>query len=209
MDQYIKALVMYNINVVNHTSTITLWDLILQIFDDTNSGDTTAFLLSLTTPGVDAVNDPGCVTLLHTVSQYDLRDGRVETAWYGNGFTYYGDISHEIMAIVDLKTSYTYQSTTTYIPMEAVLDSTLSADVIHTLLGQYLQTYGDAEAAKVQNIVFAPTQFVKLLLDSDLYPVQVWDRLCGSIFTVGLANSCKPLLYWMRILMFHSAPHAL
>ena len=100
-DRYVEVLGTYNIDMVNHTATITPKDLGIQIFDATTKRDPTMFILWLATPGVDASNKPGRVKILHTVLQYALKSGRVATALYGKGFNYCRDVHHNIVAITD------------------------------------------------------------------------------------------------------------
>ena len=70
---YVKAVGTYNINVMKHTTAITLQDLNLQLFASTKSGYPTELLLWLVTPSIDAANDPGQMMILHTASQYNCR----------------------------------------------------------------------------------------------------------------------------------------
>ena len=44
-DQYVKALIPYKINVINHIASVTPWYLVIHIFSATNSRDPTSFLL--------------------------------------------------------------------------------------------------------------------------------------------------------------------
>ena len=57
----------------------------------------------------------------------------------------------------------------TYVPRDSALDAALSVNASVTFLGTYFCTDTDAKAVKVQNTLFLPPLFVRLLMESYLY----------------------------------------
>ena len=63
-----------------------------QVYSSTMSGDPTAFLLCHPTLGFDPGDDPGRLSLVHSISRYDARIGRPASPWDDKAFGTRGNV---------------------------------------------------------------------------------------------------------------------
>ena len=112
------------------------------------------------------------------------------------------------MAITDWQASYLHQGKINHLPTEADLDSALAADTSTTLLRHYAQTDADVNDVKVRNTVFFPP-LIGILLERELYHLQAWDCLRGTIVTAGLVTGYNPFLYCLQAALVCSGNHTL
>ena len=63
-----------------------------QVYSSTMSGEPTAFLLCHPTLGFESGDDPGRLSLVHSISRYDARIGRPAFPWDDEAFETQGDV---------------------------------------------------------------------------------------------------------------------
>ena len=91
---YAAILEPYCVDPLNTTVAPTPASVAQHIYTVIQQGDPTAFLLWHATPGLTVDRDPGRVSLLHLISHYAIRMGRLPCRWDDETFVNQGDVTY-------------------------------------------------------------------------------------------------------------------
>ena len=89
----------YSIDPMNAAAVQNPASVSQQIYTASQQIDPTAFLLWHATPGLAEDRDPGRISLLHFVSYYASRTGRLPCKWEDGAFANRGDVSYGTAAL--------------------------------------------------------------------------------------------------------------
>ena len=129
------------------------------------------------------------MNLLHTVSQYVYRTGRGNYSPCNlKVLPYCRDVLDRSIAILDYKDAYFQSGSTTHVHTKSALDVTPAVDPNITLIGPYFQSYTNSKSVKALQTVYAPPPFVNIVLEGDIYPVQMWACLLGAVTSSGIQS---------------------
>ena len=134
-----------------------------QIYAAIQQGDPTAFLLWHTMAGLAKDRDPGCVSLLHSISHNTSRMVCPARKWDDRTFTNRGDVSYGTapLAVGDL--THLHLSPAVYVPSAAAIDTSLARDPNVTLLVQNGAGDAGADIICYCKTVSVPAPYVGLL----------------------------------------------
>ena len=90
---YAAVLDPYRVDPLNAAAAPPPASVAQQIYATSQQGDPTASLLWHATPGLAADRDPGRIYLLHSVSHYACRMGRLPCRWDNETFANRGDVA--------------------------------------------------------------------------------------------------------------------
>ena len=169
---YEAVLDQYRIDPMKAAAAQTPASVSQQVYATIQQGDPTAFLLWHETPGLAEDWDPGCVSLLHSVSHCARRMGRPPCKWDDGTFANRGDVSYGTAPLAKWDTTYLQPAPDVHVPSAAAIDMSLSCDVNLTLLGPYRAGDAGVEIIRCRKTVYVPAPYVGLLLGADLTPVE-------------------------------------
>ena len=177
-----------------------------QIYTANQQRDPTAFLMWHLTPRIAENRDPGRISLLHFVSHYASRMGRLPCKWDG-AFATHGDESYGTMPLAVWDPTYLHLTPAVHVPSAAAIDMTLSGDANLTLLGPYGAGDSGVEIIRCRKTVYVPALYVGLMLGGYLTPVEAWNRLWVAIFDAVAEDACRPLIDWLHAAIVRSVPN--
>ena len=73
----------------------------------------------------------------------------------------------------------------------------MAADPDVNILGPFTSINTNVERLRIRKIFYLPAPFVGLFIEKDLTPMEVWTRLCRTIFDGGLEVDCSPIINWL------------
>ena len=205
--EYQAVLEPYLIDPMNVGAAQTPASVSLQIYASSHQGDPTAILLWHATPEIAKDCNPGCVSLLHSVSHYVSRMGCLSSQWDDRMFANRGDVSYGTPPLVVWDPTYLHLAPGVYVPSAAAIDTSLDGDPNVTLLGPYSAGDAGAEIIRCRKTFYVPAPYVGLLLSDDLIPVEVWNRLRGAIVYAAAEAACRPVINWLHAAIVRSGPN--
>ena len=146
----------YQIDPMNTAAAQTPARVSQQIYAASQQGDPTAFLLWHATPGLAEDQDPGHISLLHSVSYYVSRMGRPPCKWDDGTFANCGDMSYSTVPLAVWDPTYLHLAPAVYVPSAAAIDTSLAGDANITLLGPYGAGDAGAEIIRCCKTVYVP-----------------------------------------------------
>ena len=188
----------YRVEPMNAAAALTPARVSQKIYGASQQGDPTAFLLWHATPGITEDQDPGSVSLLHSVSHYASRMGRPHCRWDYRTFTNRGDVSYGTAPLVNWDPTYLNPALAVHVPSAAAISTSLAGDPNLTLLGTYGAGDVGIETIRCRNTVYVPAPYVGLLLSENQTPIEAWHRLRGAIVNAAVEEACRPLIDWLR-----------
>ena len=175
-----------------------------QIYAASQQGDPTAFLLWHVTPGLTVDQDPGRVSLLHSVSYYATRMGRPLCHWDNETFANRGNVAYGTAPLAQLDPAYLHLAPAVLAPSSAAIDTAIAGNPELRLLGPYGAGDAGVESIRCRNTVYVPALYVGLLLGSDLTPIEAWYRVRGAIADAAAEDACRPIIDWLRAALVRS-----
>ena len=127
----------YRVDPMIAAAALTPASVSQQIYAAIHQGDPTAFLLWHATPRLAEDQDPGQVSLLHSVSHYASRMGRPPSQWDDRTFANRGDVSYGTAPLENWDTTYLHLTPAVHVPSTADIDTYLAGNANLTLLGPY------------------------------------------------------------------------
>ena len=109
-----------------------------QVYSSTMSGDPTAFLLCHPTLGFDSVDDPGRLSLVHSISRYYAHIGRPASPWDDEAFGTRGNVVMGSVSCVRWLPAYMRQARTVVALTTGAMEIALAGDVDTPLFGPYM-----------------------------------------------------------------------
>ena len=188
----------YRIDPMNAAATQTPASVSQQIYTSSQLGDPTSFLLWHATPGLAEDRDPGRISLLHSVSYYASRMGRLPCKWDNGTIANHIDVSYGTAPLAVWDPTYLHLAPAVYVPSSAAIDTSLSGNTIITLLGPYGTGGAGVEIIRCLKTVYVPAPYVNLLMCAELTLVEAWNRLQGAIVDAAAEAACRPLINWLR-----------
>ena len=116
----------YQIDPMNAAAAQTPASVSQKICTTSQQGDPNAFLLWNTTPGLAEDWDPGCLSLLHSVSYYASWMRRPPYKWDDGTFENRGDVSYGTAPLVVWDPTYLHIAPVIYVLSAAAIDTSLS-----------------------------------------------------------------------------------
>ena len=117
--------------------------------------------------------NPGCIVLLHSISDFARRTGLPATEWDSKAFTAKGDVVVGTVALENWEPSYmNLLSHLVNVPSPAIIDTALAATSHPILLDLVADV--DARATEIQDLrtIYMTPLFVPILLARKLSPVE-------------------------------------
>ena len=148
-----------------------------KVYDASQKGDPTAFLMWHATPGISKDCNPGRVLLLHSVSYYASWMVRPARHWDNKTFENQGDVSYVTVPLAVWNPNYLHLAPYVYVPSAAVIDTSLAFNPTINLLGPYGAGDAGSEVIRCCKNVYVPDPYVGLLSGNSLIPVEAWNRL--------------------------------
>ena len=121
--------------------------------------------------------DPGRVSLLHSVSHYPSRMGRPPCQWDDGTFANRGDVSYGTAPLAKWDPTYLHLAPAVYVLSVAAIDTSLSGDANTTLLGPYRAGDAGVEIIRCRKTVYVPAPYIGLSLGANLTPIEAWHCL--------------------------------
>ena len=128
-DNFAAVMAPYALYPANATAAHEPAALAQQVYSSTMAGDPTAFLLCHPTLGFDSGDDPGRLSLVHSISRYDARISRPASPWDDEAFGTRGDIVMGLVSCVRWLPAYMRQTSTVVALTAGAMDSALAGDV--------------------------------------------------------------------------------
>ena len=150
------------------------------------------------TPRLAEDQDPGRVSLLHSVSHYASRMGRPLCRWDDKTFANRVDVSYGTAPLANWDPTYLYLALSVHVPSAVAIEVSLAGDLNLTLLGPYGAGDVGVETIRCLKIVYVPPPYVGLLLGANLTPIEAWHRLRGAIVDAAAEVACILLIDWLR-----------
>ena len=108
-----------------------------QVYAASQQGDPAAFLLWQEKPGLAKDQDPGRISLLHSVSNYASWMGRSPCQGDDGTFANRGDVSYGTAPLEKWDPTYLHLALSVYVPITAAIKTSLAGDANLTLLRPY------------------------------------------------------------------------
>ena len=178
-----------------------------QIYTASQQGDPTTFLLWHATSRITKDQDPGRISLLHSVRYYASRMRRPSCKWDDGTFANRGDFSYGTAPLAVWYPTYLHLDPAVYMPIVAAIDTSISDNTNITLLRTYGAGDAGIEIIRCCKTVYVPAPYVGLLLCAEISPAEAWNRLHGEIVDAAAKNSCQPLIDWLRAAIVRSGPN--
>ena len=180
---YTAVLDPYRVDPLNAPTATTPASVAHHIYTASQQGDPTAFLLWHTTPGLMVDRDPGRVSLLHLVSYYASRMGRLPCRWDGETFANRGNVAYGTAPLDQWYPAYLHLALSVLVPSAATINAAIDGDPDLKLLGPYGAGDAGVESIRCHKTVYVPVPYVGLLLGSDLTPIESWQRVREPLST--------------------------
>ena len=119
---YEAVLDRYSIDPMNVVAAQTPASVSQKIYTASQQGDPTASLLWHKTPGISKDQDPGRISLLHSVSYYASRMGRLPCKWDNGTFANRRDVSYDTALLEMWDPTYLHLSLAVHVPSAAAID---------------------------------------------------------------------------------------
>ena len=171
----------YRIDPMNAAAALAPASVSQQVYAASQKEDHTTFLLWHATPRLAEDQDPGRVSLPHSVSHYASWMGRPPSQWDDGTFANRVDVAYGTAPLANWEPTYLHLAPAVHVPSAAAIDTSLASDANLMLLGPY--GLGDArvETIRCRKTGYFPAPYVGLLLGADLTSIEAWNRLWGAI----------------------------
>ena len=124
---YEAVLEPYRIDPMNAAATQTPASVSQKIYSASQQEDPTSFLLWYTKLGITKDQDPGRISLLHSVSYYASRTGRPPCKWDDGIFANRGYVSYGTAPLAVWDPTYLHLAPAVYVPSAAAIDTSSPA----------------------------------------------------------------------------------
>ena len=188
----------YRVDSMNAAATLTFASVSQQIYAAIQQGDPTAFFLWHAKPGLTEDQDPGRVSLLHSVSHYASRMGRPPCQWDNGTFTNRVNVAYGTAPLANWDPTYLHLAPDVHVTIAAAIDTLLAGDPNLTLLGPYRAGDVGIETIRCRKTVYVPASYVGLLLGEYLTPIEAWYRLREAIVDAASEEACRPVIDWLQ-----------
>ena len=163
-DNFAAVMTPYALDPANAAATHEPAALARQVFSSTMSCDPTVLLLCHLTLVFDSGDDPGRLSLVHSISRYDAHIVFPASPWDDKAFVTGGDVLMGSVYCVRWLLAYMRQTSTVVSLTAGAMDSALAGDVDAPLFGPYTVGDGECEQVKTRYYVYVPPPLVDHLL---------------------------------------------
>ena len=143
----------YALDPANSAAAHEPTTLFRQVYYSTMLGDPTVFLLFHPTLGFDPGNDPSRLSLVHLISRYDSRIGRLASPWDDKAFGTRGDIVMGTVSCVRWLPAYMRQTSMVVALTADTVYSDLSGNLYAPLFGPYVMIDAGLDQVKTRYAV--------------------------------------------------------
>ena len=128
-DNFAAVVAPYALDPANAAAAHEPAALARQVYSSTMSGDPMAFLLCHPTLVFDSGNDPGRLSLVHSIIRYDARIGRPVPPWDEEAFGTRGGVVMGLVSCVRWLLAYMRQTSTVVALIAGAMENALNGDV--------------------------------------------------------------------------------
>lgn len=147
----------------------------------------------------DAAN-VGLVQGFHRITRFNRRLGLPATPFDDQGHAFLGDlINGQAPPSIIIEPTAFHTVPAVRVLTAAALDQAIAAHPDREMFGPYDATDADTETIRTRRMMLIPSKYLPMVLDEGITPKQAWLRIRGSMVAHGDADSCQPLIDWLRV----------